>query len=79
MPSFRIYNKTDSKVQVFVSKYSNGSGDDAWFPLEAGSYEDWNRGSWELVAVEYHNKHRSGAYGLPGTYEIRSKKVKKVD
>ena len=50
MPTITVQNKTTYKVSVFVSKYNGGS--DAWYHLEAGQSDKWNRDTpgFELVA-----------------------------
>jgi hypothetical protein len=73
MGCFRIYNRTNTKIFVFISKWSNSQGDDEWYPLEVGSYADWIRKGWELVAVKFYDNDRSGIYTTPTTLSIYGK------
>ena len=73
MGNFRIYNRTNTKIFVFISKYSNNGGCDEWYPLEAGSYDDWNRNGREVVAVKFHDNDRSGIYTTPTTLSVYGK------
>lgn len=47
--SIRIYNKTNSAIDAFMTNYNGGS--DSWFSIAAGDSETWDRREgWESVA-----------------------------
>ncbi|KAI0642683.1 hypothetical protein C8Q79DRAFT_1013353 [Trametes meyenii] len=63
MSSIIVINKSSSAVSVFVSKYSNSSGDDSWFTVAAGGRDSWGRKGWELVAFKNaSDTDRAGVY-----------------
>ncbi|KAI0666530.1 hypothetical protein C8Q78DRAFT_983646 [Trametes maxima] len=58
-----VVNKSSAPISVFVSKYSNSKGDDAWFTLGPGASDTWGRSGWELVAFKNHDdSDRAGVY-----------------
>jgi len=70
---FQIFVKNDSKqsIDCFVSKWTNGSGDDNWFPLAPGRADIWGRNDgWELVAFKDGNNNRAGRYIRTGSAVI---------
>ncbi|KAL0565981.1 hypothetical protein V5O48_016034 [Marasmius crinis-equi] len=61
--SIIVRNMSNQDINVFVSKYSNKSGDDNWFALKAGASDSWDRSGWELVAFKNGNdSQRAGVY-----------------
>ncbi|KAI8969778.1 hypothetical protein BD414DRAFT_502618 [Trametes punicea] len=63
MGSIIVSNASSSPITVFVSKYSNSSGDDSWFTVPANTRESWDRNGWELVAFKNANDtDRAGVY-----------------
>jgi len=60
--AFVIYNQTDQPLRVFVSKYTNNKGSDAWYTLNPGKNENWKRSGWEFIAIEFDDKDRKGFY-----------------
>ncbi|KAL7277302.1 hypothetical protein ACG7TL_009158 [Trametes sanguinea] len=63
MGSIIVINNSSSTISVFVSKYSNSDGSDAWFTLQPGARDSWSRKWWELVAFKNANdSNRAGVY-----------------
>ncbi|KAI0373548.1 hypothetical protein BV20DRAFT_743668 [Pilatotrama ljubarskyi] len=63
LPSIIIVNGSSSTLHVFVSKYTNSNGSDAWFTVDAGKRESWSRSGWELVAFKNaDDTKRAGVY-----------------
>ncbi|OSD01510.1 hypothetical protein PYCCODRAFT_1468672 [Trametes coccinea BRFM310] len=65
MGSIIVINNSSSTISVFVSKYSNDDGSDAWFTLEPGGRDSWSRTAkwWEFVAFKNANDtNRAGVY-----------------
>ncbi|OSD01514.1 hypothetical protein PYCCODRAFT_1369433 [Trametes coccinea BRFM310] len=63
MGSIIVINNSGSPISVFVSKYSNSDGSDAWFTLQPGGRDSWSRKGWELVAFKNANDtNRTGVY-----------------
>ncbi|KAJ3007967.1 hypothetical protein NUW54_g3337 [Trametes sanguinea] len=63
MGSIIVINNSGSTISVFVSKYSNGDGSDAWYTLQPGARDSWSRKWWELVAFKNANDtNRAGVY-----------------
>ena len=61
--SIIVANGTGQPIWCFVSKYSNSSGDDSWFQINANTRESWGRNGWELVAFKNGNDTtRAGVY-----------------
>lgn len=61
--SIIIHNASSGPCHVFVSKYSNSSGSDDWFILQAGQSDSWARNNWELVAFKNgDDTDRGGVY-----------------
>ena len=56
-----VFNKSNSIVHCFVSKYSRDSGDDEWFEINPMATEDWSRKWWELVAFKNSSDSTRGA------------------
>jgi hypothetical protein len=71
--SFRVYNRTDTQIHVFISKYSASSKSDDWFAIPVGGFEDWSRNGWEVVAVKFHDGDRCGVYTTPRTLTVYGK------
>ncbi|KAL7277298.1 hypothetical protein ACG7TL_009154 [Trametes sanguinea] len=63
MGSIIVINNSGSPISVFVSKYSNSDGSDAWFTLQPGGRDSWSRKGWELVAFKNaKDSNRTGVY-----------------
>lgn len=61
--SIIVHNATSRPCHVFVSKYSNPSGSDDWYILQAGQSDSWGRDGWELVAfMNDDDTDRGGVY-----------------
>ncbi|KAI0356081.1 hypothetical protein OH77DRAFT_1520632 [Trametes cingulata] len=61
--SIIVINESCGPMHVFVSKYSNKNGGDAWYTIEAGERDSWSRPGWEVVAFKDANDtHRAGVY-----------------
>ena len=63
MGGITVVNHSPNPIFAFVSKYSNNSGKDDWFPLAPGESDKWDRNGWELVAFrDRDNTFRRGVY-----------------
>lgn len=63
-----IRNATSKCITVFVSKYSNDSGDDKWIGLGVNEVEVWRRGrGWEGIAFEC-DGNKVGIYCQTGRF-----------
>ncbi|KAI0763091.1 hypothetical protein BD413DRAFT_215211 [Trametes elegans] len=63
MGSIIVINKHSEPIQVFVSKYSDENGSDAWCTLAPLQRDVWNRSGWELVAFKVNDDNqRAGIY-----------------
>ena len=59
MPGYYIRNHSafDNRIEVMVSKWSNKSESDAWFPIpktldDPSKFERWVRYDWEVVVFK---------------------------
>ncbi|KAI0833307.1 hypothetical protein BC628DRAFT_1414127 [Trametes gibbosa] len=63
MGAIIVANLSTQPVDVFVSKYSNEQGSDAWISIAPGARSHWDRSGWELVAFKREDtKERHGVY-----------------
>ncbi|KAL0574260.1 hypothetical protein V5O48_007689 [Marasmius crinis-equi] len=64
MGNILVINASSKHVQVFVSAYSNKTGDDSWCTLPAGGGRDsWGRCGWEFIAFKNDaGSRRAGVY-----------------
>ncbi|KAJ8469109.1 hypothetical protein ONZ51_g9204 [Trametes cubensis] len=59
---FYVVNNSSAPVSVFISKYSNPDGSDAWYSISPGKRDAWERNNWELIAFTIGNDDRAGVY-----------------
>ncbi|KAH9855359.1 hypothetical protein C2E23DRAFT_815495 [Lenzites betulinus] len=52
MGGILVVNASSKPVQVFVSKYTNKDGTDAWYPLAPGGRDTWVRSGYEVVGFK---------------------------
>jgi len=50
---FSVVNNHRNSVQVTITKNSNPNGDDAWFTIQPGATETWNRTGQEQIRIWY--------------------------
>ncbi|KAI0707681.1 hypothetical protein C8Q76DRAFT_745900 [Earliella scabrosa] len=63
MGSMIIINKSSSPVSAFVSKWTDGNGDESWFTVPAGGRDSWSRKGWECVGFKNNgDSKRDGKY-----------------
>ncbi|KAF9551421.1 hypothetical protein CPC08DRAFT_823175 [Agrocybe pediades] len=53
MTGFKVTNGSQSTIEVFISKYTNKDhGSDAWYTLQDGASDTWNRNGYEILAFK---------------------------
>ncbi|KAI0366846.1 hypothetical protein BV20DRAFT_1055335 [Pilatotrama ljubarskyi] len=63
MGSIIVVNETEGPMYVFVSSYSNDTGDDDWYNIGPRKRDSWDRDGWELVAFKNQDDTwRAGVY-----------------
>ncbi|KAI0323945.1 hypothetical protein GY45DRAFT_489881 [Cubamyces sp. BRFM 1775] len=61
---FYVVNNSSAPVSVFISKYSNSDGSDAWYTIPTCARDAWERNNWELIAFKLDNGNHSERAGI---------------
>ncbi|KAI0822989.1 hypothetical protein BC628DRAFT_1421375 [Trametes gibbosa] len=63
MGGILVVNASSKPVHVFVSKYTNKDGTDAWYPLAPGGRDTWIRSGYEVVGFKVDtDSEQAGVY-----------------